>query len=110
MTPILQANTHVHLSTGQSDLVACFVPDGMDAWYERSNTLRGAATDAGTRTLELVPVNDKLVFTGTLGLAFCNPLSDGIRALSTREAADGDNLHQPGIYTRRLVINSSKDI
>lgn len=104
MTPILQANTHVHLSTGHSDLIASFVPDGMDAWYERSNALRGTARDAGSRSLQRIPRGDKRVFTGTLGLALCNPLSDGIRALSVQEAAEGSNLHQPGIYTRHLVI------
>lgn len=109
MTPILQANTHVHLSTGQSELITSFVPDGMNAWYERSNQLLDNTDEAGERMLAIIPLSDNHVFTGTLGLAFCNPLTDGIRALSTLEAADGANLHQPGIYTRRLVINSRKD-
>ena len=46
MTPILQANTHVHMSIGQSELVASFVPDGMNAWYERSNPLLDSAPEA----------------------------------------------------------------
>ncbi|MBF7729041.1 hypothetical protein [Pseudomonas sp. N040] len=109
MTPILQAHTHVHLSTGPSELVASFVPDGMNAWYERSNQLRGNTPDAAARTLAILPLADNQVFTGTLGLAFCNPLSDGIKALNPLEAADGSNLHQPGIYTQRLVISSRED-
>ena len=108
MTRILQANTHVHLSIGQSELVASFVPDGMNAWYERSNPLFDSAPEATARTLAVLPLSDNPVFTGTLGLAFCNPLTDGIRALSTREAAEGANLHQPGIYTLRLLSNSHK--
>lgn len=106
MTPILQANTHIHLSTGPSELVASFVPDGMNAWYEHSNQLRGHTSDSSSRTLAIIPLTENQVFTGTLGLAFCNPLTDGIKALSMKDAAEGANLHQPGIYTQRLVISA----
>jgi hypothetical protein len=49
------------------------------------------------------------VFTGTLGLALCNPLTDGIRPLNhcDTEADGADNLHLPGIYTQSLVIDAS---
>ena len=107
MQTCFQADTHVHLDAGQSKLVASFVPDGMSAWYERSNQLAGNETKASSRSVAIIPLSDGQMFTGTLGLALCNPLTDGIRALSTREAAEGANVHRPGIYTQYLVIDTA---
>ena len=107
MHSYFQANTHVNLDVGQSDLVASFVPDGMSAWYERNNQLSGSDTDNGVRSLGIIPLRDGQMFTGTLGLALCNPLTDGIQALSNREAAEAANVHRPGIYTRRLVVDTA---
>ena len=104
---ILQAHTHVHLDIGQSGLVASFVPDGMDACYERSNQMADKAIESGSRTLAVIALTDRPVFTGTLGLALCNPLTDGIQALSYQEAAEGANVHRPGFYTQRLVIGDN---
>ena len=104
-----QDNTRMHLDIGQPDLVASFVPDGMNAWYERSNQLSGNDPDTSTRTIAIIPLNDGRMFTGTLGLALCNPLSDGIQAFSNREAVDASNVHRPGIYTQRLVIGTASN-
>jgi hypothetical protein len=109
MQTFSQDFTHVRLDVGQSALVASFVPDGMSAWYERSNQLSGTDTDTEVRSIGIIPLNEGHVFTGTLGLAVCNPLTDGIQALSNSDAFEGANVHRPGIYTRRLVIGAASN-
>jgi hypothetical protein len=104
-----RGDTHVHLGIGLSTLRAGFVPDGMDAWYQRSQPHAPSQPHSGARRLVALALSNAQVFTGTLGLALCNPLTDGIRPLNhcDAEADDADNLHLPGIYTQSLVIDAS---
>ena len=105
------SDTHVHLGIGLSALRACFVPEGMDAWYQRSQAHAPSQLHSDARRLVALALTDTRVFTGTLGLALCNPLTGGIRPLNhcdaEAEADDADNIHLPGIYTQSLVIDAS---